>query len=195
MLHKIANRTTNYLLTQQIIQHDMFEVYQYGLEILISTLMTSFSILIIACFMDSFWIGILYFIISVPLKVTVGGYHAPTYARCFVISNLEYLTISLAAKILSALFLSNIIWIISLLVSTCYILINCPIRNSNHPVSDSVLQKNRRFSFLFLGIDCSIIIALYFLWPQSYILNFMVLSIIAIALFILPVKMERRNIT
>ena len=34
---------------------------------------------------------------SIPLRMTVGGYHAPTYFRCFLVSNGVYWAVSVLA--------------------------------------------------------------------------------------------------
>lgn len=193
MLSNIVKKIITYMLNQKVITEDLCEVYQYGFELLLSSLITSSTIMIIACFMDSFWVGILYFIVSIPLKLTVGGYHASTYLGCFLISNLEYLIISLLSKILYSYSNSPFIWIVLLFISSGFIGINCPVCNSHHPVSESILHKNRMLALSFLSLECFITTCLYLLLKQSYILNFIVLSILAIAVFILPVQNERRK--
>ncbi|HBA69824.1 MAG TPA: hypothetical protein DCZ40_10785 [Lachnospiraceae bacterium] len=193
MFHESIKKITNCMRDRHVIEDGMYEVYQYGLELLVSGLITFTSIMVIACLADSFLIGILYFIVSDPLKVTAGGYHASTYLKCFIVSNLEYLILSAAAKALSALFMPAFVWIALLLASSSYILANCPVRNPHHPVSEDVIRKNRRLAFLLLGIDCAVIIVSYLLLQQSYLLNFMVLSITSVAVFILPVKLKRKE--
>ncbi len=192
MLHNTAKKITNYMVNRQIITEDTFEIYQYGFEIIISTLLTSLSIMIVASLADSFQTGILFFLISIPLKVTAGGYHASTYFKCFIISNLEYLGISMMAKFLSTFPIPVLIWIGILLACSCYIFINCPVKNPNHPVDDDVLLKNKRFAHLFLFIDCFVIIFLYNSIRFQYLPNFMVLSIMAIAIFIFPAKRKEK---
>ncbi len=186
MIYSIVIKISNHMLNRNIIKKELLEVYQYGLELMISCIITSSSIIITACLLDSFLIGMLYFFISVPLKVTVGGYHASTYSKCFIISNLEYIAVSITAKVLSLLFLPSFIWIILLITSVYYILRNCPVKNSNHPISNNVLKRNQHLSFLLLGADCIAITVLYVLLSQSSFLNFSVLSIASIAVFILP---------
>ncbi len=79
------------------------------------------------------------------------------------------------------------------MISTGYILLNCPVKNPNHPVSEDVLQKNQRLTYVLLGVDTIVITALYLLQQESYILNFSVLSIAAIAIFILPTKKRKED--
>ncbi len=190
MIPRIAKGLTAKMINRKTIEASMAEVYQYGLELILSTALTTLSIIGIACLVDAFQYGLLYFSISIPLRVTVGGYHASTYTRCFVISNLVYFTVSVSARILSALAMPFSFWIILLLGSVCYILGNSPVRNPHHPVSNKVLMKNKYCSILFLCIDCSLIIFLYIKLQQSALLNLAVITILSVALFILPTKMK-----
>ena len=188
MIHQIAKGLTARMINRKIIEASMAEVYQYGLELILSTTLTTFSIIGIACLVDTFQYGLLYFSISIPLRVTVGGYHASTYTRCFVISNLAYFAVSVSARCLTAFAMPLSFWMILLFGSTCYILANSPVRNPHHPVSNKVLRKNKYRSILILCIDCSLIISLYIKQQQSALLNLAVITILSVALFILPTK-------
>lgn len=79
MIHYVAHKLTHQLLHRNIIDSTNQEIYQYGLELMLSTILTSSSIMLAACLMDSFAIALLYFAISIPLRMTAGGYHASTY--------------------------------------------------------------------------------------------------------------------
>ncbi len=195
MFHNMVKKITDYMIKKNIIEEEMFEVYQYGFELMISSALSMLSIMVIACLMDSFFIGLLYFFISIPLKVTAGGYHASTYAGCFIISNLEYIILSLTVRLLSAFSIPYYGWIFLLIVSVSYILPNCPVRNPNHPVTEDVLQRNKRLALLLLGADAIIITVLYLLLQEAYLLNFSVLSIAFIAIFILPTKLRKEEIS
>lgn len=188
MIQRIAKGLTTQMLDQKTIEASMAEVYQYGLELTLSTILTTLSIIGIACLTDSFLYGLLYFVISSPLRVTVGGYHASTYSRCFFISNLGYMAVSLTARCFTAFAMPTSFWILLLLGSACYILVNSPVRNPHHPVGDKVLRKNKKYSIFFLCIDCSLIVFLYIKLQQSALLNFAVITILSVALFILPTK-------
>ena len=186
MIHYAAKNLTRQLLRRNMIDSAKQEIYQYGLELTLSTLVTSSSIMLTACLMDSFAIGLLYFVVSIPLRMTAGGYHAPTYFRCFLISNAAYLAVSCCAGYLSSLALPYPVWLALLFGSAFYILKNCPVRNPHHPVSYRILNKNRRITILFLCILCSLMTLSYTILLQSYMLNFITVTISSVALFIVP---------
>lgn len=188
MLQRVSEKMADYLVDNGTIDAVLVEVYQYGLELFFSCIITNLSVLLIACQIDSFWMGFLYFITSVPLRMTCGGYHAPTYGRCYLISNLSYIIVSLSARFLTAMRISKIVWVLILFGSVVYLYGNAPVKNPNHPVSNTVLKKNKCLATVFLIMDCLILIPLY-IWKEQFIsVNFVVLTILSVAIFILPTK-------
>lgn len=188
MLQFASKKLTCQLLRNNIIDPAMTDIYEYGFELTLSTLLTSSAILLIACLLDSFFFGLLYFAISIPLRMTAGGYHASTYGKCFVISNVTYFAVSFLARLLARLMLPYPVWLVLLFGCIFYILANCPVKNPHHPVSDSVLKKNRRITILFSCFLCFLMVFLYFILQYSYMLNFIVITVLSIAVLILPTK-------
>jgi len=193
MIHFIAKNTVTQMINNNIVSSKMAEVYQYGLELLLSTVLTTLSILGLACSVDSFLYGMLYLMISIPLRMTAGGYHASTYAKCFVTSNLSYLAVSMSTRFLSELALPYPIWLIILSISTCYIWRHCPVRNPHHPVKEKILQKNRHYAIGILCIDYFLLLSLYIKLQQSELLNLAVVTILSVALFMIPTTQKKRR--
>ena len=123
---------------------------------------------------------------SIPLRMTAGGYHAPTYFRCFLVSNGVYWAVSCSTRYISSLALPYPFWLALLFGSAFYILAHCPVRNPHHPVSPRILKKNSRITILFLYILCSIMTLSYIILQQSYLLNFITVTVSSVALFIVP---------
>lgn len=191
MLHKISENITNCLIYRQIVENESREVYQYGLELLLSSIMTTSSILFVACLLDSFGMGVMYLLVSIPLRMTCGGYHASTYGKCYLISNMSYIIVSFLVKALNMMQLENILWYFILFSSVVYLGKNAPVKNKNHPVSDDVLQKNKRLAFIFLGINCFILMLLYIWNKQTNVSHFIIMTIASVAFFILPIKWKK----
>lgn len=89
-MRQMAYMLSNVFVRKNIIYQDVREVYQYGLELFFSTVVTCGSILLYSVLADSFWAGILYLLFSIPLRMAAGGYHAKTYTGCFITSNLVF---------------------------------------------------------------------------------------------------------
>lgn len=186
-MKKIATRVVNMMLTYNIIAEDMREVYQYGVEILLSSLFTTSVILLIASQTDTLITGIWYLVVSVPLKATVGGYHASTYTKCFLFSTLEYLIQSLLVHMLTCLSLPSYQWCVLYVCSVLYIYTHAPVKNIHHPISERLLQKNRICAVFFLCSDTLALIILYALHKKRFA-YWTIATMFMIAVFILPAQ-------
>ena len=63
MLYKLAQDISFYLIANKIIDIEDRDIYIYGLELLISTLLTSISILILGFFIGEFISAIVYLLV------------------------------------------------------------------------------------------------------------------------------------
>lgn len=187
-MKSLASTLTTKMVNYKIIPVNEFDVYLYGLEILLSSSLTSISILIIATLVDSLHNGILYLIFSIPLRSTAGGYHASTYHKCFFISNLIYIFICLINK--NTYNYSIYFWITLLYLSTLYIFYKAPVPNAHHPISKAQLKKNKKLNTLFLILFCTSLTLLLYLQPISNIVRIPILTIASVAIMIIPTQMK-----
>lgn len=136
MLNKVA-----YKIAKKIVEcsdADKEEIYIYGLELIISTFFGLVSILLISCLLSRFTSGLVFISVFVPLRLFTGGFHAATYTRCFVISNISYLLILFVRDITLEIF-PMWTWLFLLIGMCCYIIKNAPIVNS----ANLLMNKDR----------------------------------------------------
>lgn len=98
MEHKLSTRFCQYLIFNRIITNEYFDVYVYGMELLLSFLFSTSLIIFIGLLTDSLLPTIEYLIIFMILRNFTGGYHASTYLRCKIASIFIY-TITIWATI------------------------------------------------------------------------------------------------
>lgn len=185
-IHTLSKKITNCFISNRIIEESMSEVYQYGTELMLSCFFTTAFILAMSSMVDSFGAGFLYFVIFMPLKATAGGYHASSYTGCFLISCISYLVQTAIAKYLTYCKLPYPFWLMLLFLATFYILLNAPVKNSHHPVGQDVLRKNKISAIMLICTECLVTTILYILIEQAYLLNYVVLTIASIAIFMYP---------
>ena len=183
MIQTISKKIIQILLTKEIIEENMVNIYQYGTELMLSCFFTSSTILILSCIIDTFWSGLLYLTVYMLLKGTAGGYHASSYRNCFVLSILAYISQTIILKVMSACHFPHVFWLTILFLSAVYIFRNAPVKNHNHPIGVKLLRKNQiraRIILSFLSITLTLH---YVLLQQSYQLNHIVMTIASIAIF------------
>jgi len=192
MLLQSAQFCCTILLKHNIIRKEDSDIYRYGFELLFSNAFTTLSILALSYIAGLPLAGWLYLLISIPLKTSVGGYHAPTYRKCYILSMSCFLSIIALNYYLSSFSLFENYLILILIPASLYIFQKAPVKNANHPVGTKVLKRNRTRARIYVSLFCLVLFLLYSYGYNRYWINFCVLTVTAIALFIIPTQFKRR---
>ena len=99
MLQSFAKYLTDTLYRHCPLSPQKRPIFQYGFEITTSTLSSAFSILLISIFLRDVLSACLFLGIFFFLRLFAGGYHAPTYAQCFILTNSVYLMVYLVSRV------------------------------------------------------------------------------------------------
>jgi len=193
MLHRLAEDITFYLITNKIIDIEDREVYIYGLELLISTLLTSISILIIAAFIGEMPSAIIFLLIHFLLKSYTGGYHAEYYFVCYISSIITFIVL-IILKNRIILTYKPLVGAILLVVSMIIIFKFAPVTNKNNPKTEGEIAKNKKIARKRAIILSSISIIGYLIKSELIDVWFMVaVTISSIAYSILKGKLLERG--
>lgn len=91
MLKKLSLKSTNILIKKEIIKSTQKDIYIYGFSLFYSTIITGFSIIFIGFLFNTFTFGLIFIGYFVLPRFLVGGYHATSYCKCFIISNFIFI--------------------------------------------------------------------------------------------------------
>lgn len=194
MLHTCAVGLTKVLYRHCRLPARCEAVYIYGAELLFSTALAAFSILLISFFAGRLFSGILFILIFVSLRIFVGGYHASTYRNCFLLTNGVFLAALAASALLNRL--EAPILTLSLIPSISVIWMLAPIRNPHHPLSKEAYEKNKSVGRVLVCTEGIISVVADFFINQTgiSILPIASASIAAVAvMMIIPKISERRG--
>lgn len=134
MFKYISEIITNRLLRAEVIEYDDAEIYQFGLEQLLMTVLNIATTIIFGIAFNQLWNGMFFVLSFMILRTYAGGYHANTPSGCYL------LTTAIIAAVLSVVKYVEINIIICaglLLVSSTVILILSPVGSENKPI-DSI---------------------------------------------------------
>ncbi len=187
-MKRLAIILSKNLEKQGVIHSSEMEICRYGLEMLISSTFTSLSILIIASILDSLGSGLLYLFISIPLRVTAGGYHADTYGKCFFISNALYILLSFLVKLCQTSNIPLFLWLVALYFSSLYIHRKSPVLNIHQPLSEADKKANKERVTIILILDNIVISLLALVNISTKAVQISILSILLVALLIIPTQ-------
>ena len=107
MLNKISTKLAEELLFKgaEWITYGK-EVYIYGIEIILSTLIEMVTILLLAALFSEITEGLIFIGGFFFLRIFSGGYHADTYRKCFLVTIGAFLSILILTEILNNLHLT-----------------------------------------------------------------------------------------
>jgi len=143
MLQKFSEQLTDFLLIKGIIDSEDREIYTYGFEALLSTVINIFIVLTIGIVAGIALESMFYLLMFAILRVYCGGYHAETHISCILIFTGIYGTSMITARLLPVE-AESIFSLITGTLSFVAILILAPIEHKNKPFVDDEKVKFRK---------------------------------------------------
>lgn len=147
VLNQTAFKMTDTLICKANIDQKNRDIYIYGFEIAISTILGLLSILIFSAVFSTWITGVYFLCLFVPLRIYAGGYHALTYKKCYIISMLSYMAVLIVNDMLWDK-VPKLIWGLSLISAFVVIVLKSPLRNEHHPLKTEKLNKCRKRAIL-----------------------------------------------
>lgn len=154
MIKKVAERITKFICKGSNISSDMQEVYQYGIELTISTLLNILLIVLVSVALCDIFSGLIFLAVFIIIRSFTGGYHARTYFRCNIVFILTFLLVWCAVQGVAAIpdveLAYRLLEAIALL-SFIPVIAYAPIENKN-----KILDNNKHIGIiLFISIALS----------------------------------------
>ena len=82
MIAQLSKRIASFFVHSRVIESENEQVYEYGLELLISTLLNGVIALVLALFSRTLWQCICFLVVFIFLRKSAGGFHAKTHLGC-----------------------------------------------------------------------------------------------------------------
>lgn len=148
MICQISEKILKFTSEHLDISPEMKDVYQYGIEITISSMLNVTLVLLCSLVLGNILAGLLYLFIFIFLRSFTGGYHATTYFRCNLTFVLTFIITFFAYNIISGCQLSIYICGTLALVSLIPIILFSPVPNKHKPLSDKQRKKSSVLSII-----------------------------------------------
>lgn len=142
MIIKIAEKATGILLQENIITEDFKDIYQYGMEVIVSTILNLLLVLTMGVVLNATTQGIIYFLVLATVRTQAGGYHASSYFRCGLVYCGTFIASLLMVKILIFLKINPALLLLALLINTFFIWWYAPVLNNR--TMDDIERKHAK---------------------------------------------------
>ena len=148
MLHSLAEKIAVFLFDEK--DKYPLEIYTYGMELLISSILETVILLILGILLNKFIETLIFIFAFSAIRFFTGGYHAKTYSGCAIVTVFVYLFTLSCYEILWK-YLSDYlicIYTLVLLISLLLIVKFAPIENVGKSIENK--QKIKRISVIVL---------------------------------------------
>jgi len=136
MIHKISSKITSMLLSDN--REYPQEVYTYGIEIILSSLLGCALVIVISALMGDILEGIIYIGVLSLIRVFAGGYHAETYLKCNIITVSSFCIALIVHEFCVEHSIVNPVIVIASAAFVFTVLTVCsPVDNKNKPVEEN----------------------------------------------------------
>ena len=162
MITQLSGRISSFFVKQGIIEAEDSEVYAYSFEIMISTLISFFALLVISVLTGTVVFMLMYLVGFIPMRVVAGGFHAKTHFRCFVTLMIAYFAFLLLLTHIPADFHVHAI-AFSMAVSIVSVFLIAPSEDANKPITMDErkhFKKNSRIAIIIYTVVVCLLVLL-----------------------------------
>ncbi|QEH68993.1 hypothetical protein EKH84_11595 [Cellulosilyticum sp. WCF-2] len=152
MLQTVCHHISNRLVFAQIIKKEDQPIYDYGIYLILMTIITTSTIVVLGFLLGKIGLTIVFLLILASMRHYTGGYHANRYWQCYLLSCMSYCAVMylVSNKILQDTMLLAVIGVIAMM----YNLVTGSLNSDKNPKTqeEMVLRKKRaRFFFILYG--------------------------------------------
>lgn len=153
MIDKLSNLISSKFVKHNIISEDAKDVYKYGVEISISSLIGFVITLIIGLIFNVLIQTVIFYVVFISLRSMTGGYHAETYLKCNLVFSLVTLFVVIFSKAACEMQMPGGILTLLFLPSVTSFIWIAPVENINKPI-----EKKKRVYWKITAVVTSVIL-------------------------------------
>lgn len=192
MVDKLIHSLVELMLKEHLIDKGKQDDYVYALTCMTESIVTIGVILIISCFFDNIIPTISFLFFFFALRKRSGGYHARTFAGCFVGSICAY--IAVVALCLIPSFSKWLQWIL-LFASGMLILILGAVNHPNMNMNQDEFKSTKNSTRLIAILETGIILFLAWLEGNNMVISYMSAAVILCGILLGLAKILRQEVT
>lgn len=182
LLTRLSRKIVNDLTRSDIVKAEDAEIYIYGINQILTSVLNVSSALIIGLIIDVFTEVAVFMAAYIPLRSFAGGYHAKTPLRCYIFSVIMLIVVSIGMKYLS---IEEWIYYVILAAAASVVLILAPVEDRNKPLDEIEHQVYKRRTILIAAMELTLALLLKLLMLDDLFIataySFVVLSLMLIA--------------
>lgn len=187
MITMLSSHIADFFVDNHVIEKEQKDVYRYGAEIILSSIVGILVILLAGICTGSFPESLVFLLCIIPLRQYTGGYHADSYFKCNLYFVLSYLLVLAFYRYLPP-FLDLPVLCCGIGFGTAAVWFWSPVDNPNKILTAEQKRKYKKCSFLLLAVVGVISAVLYTFHVRMSVFLSLVLFITAVLMAVEIIK-------
>ena len=159
LLARLAVKIVNNLVHSGVIKEEDAEIYIYGINQILTSVLNVSSALIIGLVFGVFPEIAVFMAAYIPLRSFAGGYHAKTPLSCYVFSVIMLIVVSIGLKYLH---LADWVYYAVLVAATLVVLVLSPVDDRNKPLAEIEQKVYKKRTMNIAAAEVMVCLALKF---------------------------------
>ena len=148
MIESIASIITNFLIKRDVVTQKDKDIYKYGFEILLSSIIGILLVLVFGMAAGSLITSLIFILVFCSLRFKCGGYHANSYISCNIVFVTVFMVVLLIEKFSENVAISPPTFILIFLLGLFVMYKYAPVENVNKPLDEDEKKSGKRQSFV-----------------------------------------------
>ena len=192
MIEKVSNKVLRFITQNACIDNRLTEVYMYGIEITISTILNIVLTLIASVLVGDILCGLVFLATMIILRSYCGGYHADSYFKCNCVMLCTFLLTYIVCKVSVLYGFSTVsVMLPFYLIGFIPICVFAPVENKNKTLTKEKRKKCHWLSillYIFIGVGG--LLTTYF---HSFYGSIIIITLINVSVMILIEIIKQRR--
>ncbi len=191
-MNQISVKVISFISKYVDITPEMIDVYRYGIEITISTILNITLVLLCSLILNDVFAGLIYLFVFVLLRSFTGGYHATTYFKCNLTIVSTFIIAFICYKIITYYELPLFVCESAALINLIPIIIFSPVPNKHKPLTDVKKKSSYKLS-LIIASALSLIGLVFFVLKNPIGVMIIITVTVVSVLIIVEIFLQRRG--
>lgn len=148
MQHHLSQSIADFLLCQKIINKKEKEIYIYGIQLFLSSIVNLLICITISSLLDELANGILFFVLFSSLRRFTGGFHCKTFIMCNIVFSMIVTFVLLVNRFVGNIFGELVFFIATVFFCLICICLFSPVYNKNKKLTNIEIKKFKIISIV-----------------------------------------------
>lgn len=191
MIAKLSHIIADFFIRQKVVPEEQREVYEYGFELSISSVIGILIVLAIGFISRRFWESVVFYMVFCFTRLFTGGYHAPNHLLCKIIFTGALLAVLVTDWLLKEI--ESYYWFVLHFYSLVVVCWLAPIENANKELTKRQKVKCKVIAIIAMAVWLAVMFLFRYL--NSELDHIVALTLFSVAnLMLLGNHIERRTL-